>query len=70
MSSHGEVVPLCDDAADWHYSGGGIAKVDLLDKTDAEWRFLKELVVAAAGEIKCYVAIKAAPTRSIFGRNI
>lgn len=38
-----------------------------MDKTDAEWRFLKELIVAAGGEVKCFIVIKGAGTRRWFG---
>ena len=64
-SPDGEVVPLCSDDADWHFKGGYV-RVDLMSKSEMEWRLFKELVVAAEGQFKCYIAIKGASSRSPF----
>lgn len=64
-SPDGEVVPLCRDDADWHYKGA-YARVDLTNKSELEWRLFKELVVAADGQFKCYLAIKGQGSRSPF----
>lgn len=57
----GMVLPVVRDDAEWGYRHG-YAKVDLLGKTEVEWRFFKELLLAGEGEFKCYVAIE--PTES------
>lgn len=69
---NGLVLPMVKDDKEWEFRGG-YARVDLMDKTDMEWRFFKELVLAAEGEFKVYVAIGAAESREInwgglFGR--
>jgi hypothetical protein len=58
IASGGEVVPLCRDDADWHFKRG-LAKCDLSGRSDADWRQLKDLLLATAGTLKCYIAIKA-----------
>jgi hypothetical protein len=58
------VVPLCEDDADWHVRGGYV-RVDLFaSKSETEWRMFKELVVAAEGRFKCFMAIKGASSRN------
>lgn len=64
-SPDGEVVPICRDDADWHFKNAFV-RVDLTSKTEMEWRLFKELVVAAQGQFKCYLAIKGQGSRSPF----
>lgn len=64
----GAVIPLATDDSEWHFKGG-YTKTDLIDKTEMEWRLFKELIVAAAGQFKCYIAIKGIDTRKPFGKR-
>lgn len=67
---NGMVLPVVRDDAEWDYRHG-YAKVDLLGKTEAEWRFFKELLLAGEGEFKCYVAIQPAESREFnWGRGL
>lgn len=66
---NGLVVPMVKDDREWDFRHG-YARVDLMDKTEAEWRFFKELMMAADGEFKCYVAIAPAKSREFpWGRG-
>lgn len=64
----GLVLPLVDNDAEWDFRHG-YARVDLMDKTDAEWRFFKELMMAAGEEFKCYVAVAPAESREFHWRR-
>lgn len=64
-SPDGEVVPLCRDDADWHFKNAYV-RVDLTSKSEMEWRLFKELIVAARGQFKCYLAVKGQGSRSPF----
>jgi hypothetical protein len=63
--SLGEVVPICRNDADWYFKDVFV-RVDLTNKTEMEWRLFKELVVAAGGHFKCYLAVKGQGSRSPF----
>lgn len=58
LTYDGLVVPLSPCEAEWHYKNV-LSATELLGKTEAEWAVLKEFIVAAGGELKCFINVRA-----------